>query len=153
MKYPFEVPFHEVEAAPEVFVSAVFSSLASEFLVLPKGDGFVDYPTFEAGYEALKKATGGFSSLSAKEVMKTIEQSPIAWVVLRAMLGFTPPEWACVAAQRSGAALTQGFARSFDRKVRFAPLSPLRFSSESRARVEAMITTACSLLEQGCLAS
>ncbi len=57
MKYPFEVPFSEVEATPDIFVSAIFSCLESEFLVLPKGDGFVDYPVFEQGYESLKQAT------------------------------------------------------------------------------------------------
>ena len=62
MKYPFEAEFSEIEATPEPFVSAVFSSLASEFLTLPKGDGFVDYAAFESGYEALKRATGGFST-------------------------------------------------------------------------------------------
>lgn len=51
MKFPFEAEFSEIEAAPDTFVSAVFSSLASEFMKLPKGDGFVDYAVFETGYE------------------------------------------------------------------------------------------------------
>ena len=46
MKYPFEVPFDDILAAPDPFVDAVFSSLASEFLILPKGDGFVEYADF-----------------------------------------------------------------------------------------------------------
>lgn len=53
MKYPFEVPFSEVEAEPDLYISSVFSCLESEFLVMPKGDGFVDYPVFERGYENL----------------------------------------------------------------------------------------------------
>jgi len=57
MKYPFEAPFSRIEADPEPYVSAIFSSLASEFLTLPKGEGFVGYTVFETGYEALKKAT------------------------------------------------------------------------------------------------
>ena len=54
MRSPFEAAAGEVLAAPESFVDAVFSSLASEFLVMPKGDGFLDYPAFAAGYEKLK---------------------------------------------------------------------------------------------------
>jgi hypothetical protein len=57
LKQPFEVPFSEVMAHPESYVTAVFSSLVSEFLIMPKGEGFVDYVTFEAGYEKLKQAT------------------------------------------------------------------------------------------------
>ncbi|MBI3882347.1 MAG: hypothetical protein HY301_20100 [Verrucomicrobia bacterium] len=150
MKYPFEAPFSEIEAAPEPFVAAVFSSLASEFLTLPKGEGFVDYAPFEAGYEALKKATSGFAALPRTEVVKCVIEVPIAFVVLRSMLGFTPPEWAYVAAQRSGLELNQGFARTLDRKVRVSPLSSLRPSPEMMKRIEAMVETACDLLEQGC---
>ena len=150
MKYPFEADFSEIEASPESFVSPVFSSLASEFLTLPKGEGFVDYPAFETGYEALKKATGGFASLSRSDVLKTVLEVPIAFVVLRSMLGFTPPEWAYVAAQRYGSELNQGFARTLDRKVRVSPTSLLRPSSETLKRIEAMVGVACDLLEQGC---
>ena len=150
MKYPFEAKFSEIEAAPEPFVSAVFSSLASEFLTLPKGEGFVDYGAFETGYEALKKATGGFAALPQSEVLKTVIEVPIAFVVLRSMLGFTPPEWAYIATQRSGSELNQGFARTLDRKVRVSPLSPLRPSPDMLKRIEAMVRTACELLEEGC---
>ena len=130
--------------------SAVFSSLASEFLTLPKGEGFVDYAAFETGYEALKKATNGFAALPRSEVLKTVLAVPITFVVLRSMLGFTPPEWAYVAAQRHGAELNQGFARTLDRKVRVSPLLPLRPSPEMTKRIEAMVGIACDLLEEGC---
>jgi hypothetical protein len=150
MKYPFEATISEIEAAPETFVSAVFSSLVSDFLTLPRGDGFVEYADFESGYEALKKATDGFSLLARPSVMKAVLEVPIAFVVLRAMLGFTPPELAYVAAPRCGSPLTQGFARGLDRKIRMAPLCPLRANPESSKRIEAMVATACDLLEQGC---
>jgi hypothetical protein len=150
MKYPFEAAFSEIEAAPEPFVSAVFSSLASEFLILPKGDGFVEYAAFETGYEALKSATQGFAALPKSEVLKAVLEVPIAFVVLRSMLGFTPPEWAYVSAQRHGFELNQGFARTLDRKVRVTPFIPLEPSPEMLKRIEAMIETACDLLEKGC---
>ena len=150
MKYPFEATFKEIEAAPEAFVSAVFSSLASEFLTLPKGDGFVDYAVFESGYEALKMVTRGFAVLPRPEVLKVVLEEPISLVVLRAMLGFSPPEWAYLAAQRYGPELNQGFVRTLDRKVRVSPLSPLHPRPEMMKRIEALVTTACDLVKQGC---
>jgi hypothetical protein len=63
-KYPFEVSFDEIMQDAETYVDAVFSCLESEFLVMPKGTGFVEYPEFERGYEALKAATKGFSELN-----------------------------------------------------------------------------------------
>jgi len=68
---------------PERYVDAVFSCLASEFLVMPKGLGFVEYPEFERGYEALKAATKGFSLLSSKKVLSVALAQPIAIIVLR----------------------------------------------------------------------
>lgn len=86
MKYPFEVPFSEVEANPDTFVSAIFSCLESEFLVLPKGDGFVDYPVFDRGYESLKQATRGFQNIDARSAMEAAFRTPMVIIVLRTML-------------------------------------------------------------------
>ncbi|HOG47140.1 MAG TPA: hypothetical protein PLB78_10930, partial [Anaerolineae bacterium] len=109
MKYPFEIPFREVEADLDGCVSAIFSSLESEFLVLPRGQGFVDYPVFEAGYEALKRATGGFRDMDCATVLEAALQAPMALIVLRTILGFTPSEWAYLATQRTGIAVSQSF--------------------------------------------
>ena len=57
MPFPFEVPFEELTAGLDTYVDAIFGALRSEFLTLPKGDGFVEYPVFEQGYEALKRTT------------------------------------------------------------------------------------------------
>ena len=94
MPFPFEVSFEEVEADLDAFVDAVFGALRSEFLTMPKGDGFVEYPVFEQGYETLKRTTSGFRNLTPKTAMGAVYQAPIALIVLRTMLGFTPPEWA-----------------------------------------------------------
>jgi len=146
MKYPFEVPFSEVENDLETYVSAVFSCLESEFLVMPKGQGFIDYPVFEQGYEALKRATNGFRTLTRGHVVETVLEVPLALIVLRTMLGFTPSELAYVATQRTGVEVSQGFARGLDRKIRFQPWKPLNGTEVTRQRVAAMVETACQLL-------
>lgn len=114
-KYPFEASLGELEAKLDAYVSAVFSTLESEFLVLPRGEGFIDYPAFEQAYEALKQATGGFRVIDPSRVLPVVKDTPLVLVVLRAMLGFTPPEWAYVATQRTGIQVAQGFARGLDR--------------------------------------
>ena len=48
--FPFEVSLEEILQDPENYVDAVFSCLESEFLVMPKGSGFIEYPIFERGY-------------------------------------------------------------------------------------------------------
>lgn len=149
MRFPFEVPFVEVETNVDEFVTSIFSCLESEFLVMPKGLGFIDYPVFERGYEVLKQATHEFTVLTADQVMHTAFEKPITILVLRTMLGFTPPEWAYVATQRTGVEVSQGFVRSLDRKVRLSPLSPLKREGVTFDRVQALVDTACHLLTAG----
>jgi hypothetical protein len=150
MRFPFEVTFEEIQADPEPFVSAVFSSLESEFLVMPKGEGFVEYSTFATGYENLKRVTGAFTALSAPEVFDQVLATPICFIVLRAIMGFTPSEWAYVTTQRTGIEVTQSFARGLDRNVRLQPTTPLRTTGLKKSRLEAMVKTACEILVEGC---
>ncbi|MCX6908530.1 MAG: hypothetical protein NTY01_10865, partial [Verrucomicrobia bacterium] len=106
----------------------MFGALQSEFLTLPKGDGFIEYPIFEQGYEALKRATQSFRDLSPAPVIDTVHQLPIVFIVLRTMLGFTPPEWAYITSQETKVEVPQGAARTIDRNIRMTPLVPLRVS-------------------------
>jgi SOS-response transcriptional repressor LexA len=150
MPFPFEVPFHQVQADLDSYVDEIFSCLQSEFLTLPKGPGFVEYPVFERGYEALKRATGNFRNLSPEMVNVAVHQVPIALIVLRSMLGFTPPEWAYVTSQRTDVQVSQGAIRAIDRKVRMAPDTPMRTDAGiTDERIRALVTTACQILTEG----
>ncbi|KJS17834.1 MAG: hypothetical protein VR69_03385 [Peptococcaceae bacterium BRH_c4b] len=113
---------------------------------MPKGDGFVDYPMFERGYESLKQATNGFQNIDAGPVTKAAFQNPMIIIILRTMLGFTPPEWAYVTTQRTGVEVSQGFVRTLDRNIRMSPLTALSSSRVAKERVVALVDTACQLL-------
>jgi hypothetical protein len=147
--FPFQFEFDQVQARLDEFVTAVFSSLESEFLILPKGEGFVDYPVFESGYESLKRASAGFANFTPEIVLTVVQSTPITLIVLRAMLGFTPPEWAYMTTQRTGVQVSQGAVRSIDRKIRMAPTKPLSKSELSQQRTEALVKCACLMLTEG----
>jgi len=149
MKYPFEVPFEQVQANPDEFISAIFSCLESEFLILPKGAGFIEYPVFETGYEALKQATTSFTNISPDILFGVASKTPISIIVIRTILGFTPPEWAYVATQRTGIEISQGFVRTLDRRIRMEPFKPLGKNEVTTKRIQALIETACQLLTDG----
>lgn len=150
MKFPFEASAEEVLSAPETFVEAVFSSLASEFLVMPKGEGFLNYAIFSEGYEHLRQATGGFRQFDPAKVLGAALESSVVLIVLRAMLGFTPPEWAYIASSRTGVDIPQGAARTLDRNIRVNPTRQLKPGATTLSRIEAMIQTACELISAGC---
>ncbi|NQU76681.1 MAG: hypothetical protein HQ546_10250, partial [Planctomycetes bacterium] len=149
MSFPFEASLEDIQASPEAYVDSVFSCLESEFMLLPKGPGFVEYPVFENGYEALRQATQDFADLSPEKVLNVVLDVPISFVVLRSILGFTPPEWAYVTAQRTNADVTQNSTRALDRKIRLAPLAKLKPSKLVLARIQALVATSCELLCQG----
>ncbi len=148
-KYPFEASPDEVANHADQYVDAVFSCLESEFLVMPKGKGFVEYPLFESAYEAVKIATAGFHKLEPDKLLSLVLARPISIVVIRSMLGFTPPEWGYVTARRTGVDVSQGFVRSLDRRVRMFPDTPLSAAGETKERLKAMVETACQILAEG----
>ena len=149
MPFPFEVPFNQVKADLDCFVDEMFAALSSDFLTMPKGKGFVEYPVFEHGYEELKRVTGGFRKLNVEVIVEAVYRVPITLVVLRAMLGFTPPEWAYVAKEETLVDVPQGAARTLDRNARMNPLTPMRMKNGiTDKRSHALIKTACMLLSE-----
>ncbi len=78
MPFPFEVGFGEVQSNLDEHVNAVFRCLESEFLVMPKGTGFIEFSTFETGYEALKRATGSFQDFTPEKVAPVVLEVPIS---------------------------------------------------------------------------
>ena len=96
MPLRFEANYKDAALSFDPLVDEVFAELKSSFLEMPRGEGFVDYATFERGYQSLKKATDAFAKVTVETVEAAVAEAPIAFVVFRAILGFTPPEWAYV---------------------------------------------------------
>ena len=117
---------------------------------MPKGDGFVEFPVFEEGYEALKRSTGSFREITPDTVGPAVLETPIALIVLRCMLGFTPPEWAYYASRHTGIEVTQSAARTIDRNIRMKPDAAFpKEGSMTKRRIRALVTAACHALESG----
>ncbi|MBN1661083.1 MAG: hypothetical protein JXA93_22000 [Anaerolineae bacterium] len=148
-RFPFEASYAEIETDPEVFIDAVCATLQSSFLLLPEGPGFVSYLRFQEAYEVLKRHTKGFSVVDSGSVMAAIGRDALSFVVLRTILGFTPPELAYMASQELASEIPQGYARTFDRRVRenrdaLGSISPL-----GRQRITAMVMVACQIVQRG----
>ena len=149
IRYPSSVPYSVVEVDVDSYIDAVFDSLQSSFFLLPRGPGFVAYREFQRAYEALKRHTAAFGVFEPETVMEALREEALAFVVLRTMLGFTPPELAHTASRTSGIAVSQNFARTLDRQVRTASDAIESLAPQSRTRVDAMVAVACRLLKEG----
>lgn len=151
MPLRFEIDYRDTNIAWEPLVDEVFGELKSSFIEMPKGEGFIDYPTFEKGYRALKRQTDAFANLTAEAVLAATREAPIAFIVFRCILGFSPPEWAYVTTEMTGVPVDQGAARSIDRKMRMNPLAPTSnaVNSVTAQRIRAMIEAGVQTLAQG----
>lgn len=150
MRFPFEANLDEIQSGPDAFIDAIFDCLESDFLIMPKGKGFIEFSIFKAGYEALNHATQNFRNMTPANVEAAVFEVPISLIVLRCMLGFTPPEWAYLASRHTNEHISQEIARKIDRNIRISPSTSLsKFKNEDQKRVRALITTACHILESG----
>ena len=150
MPLRFDADYGDPSLSLDPFIDEVFAELKSSFLDMPRGEGFIDYATFERGYQVLKRGTGSFENVTAATVAAAVEEAPIALIVFRTILGFTPPEWAYITTENTGVAVDQGAARSIDRNMRTAPLKPRKLGSTvTDNRMRAMIEAGVQILLAG----
>ena len=127
-------------------VSSLFADLQSQFLVLPKGPNFVEYAEFQTAYEALKRETSSFENFTEATVWAALKADAMSFLVLRTILGFSPPEWADLARSDLGVDVPQNAARDLDSRVRkerdyYSGLD-LGRNDKTRQRVSALISVA-----------
>ena len=149
MQFPFEARFAELQENMDFYVDRVFERLETEFLVMPRGDGFIEYGVFDTAYEALKSATRSFGDTTPETVFPAVLEAPMVLVVLRCILGLTPPEWASIASRHGAVSIPQGAARSLDRDIRMNPAQPLSQEGVTAERIHALVEVACRMIGDG----
>lgn len=146
----FDADYRDPGIQWEPLIDEVFKELKSSFIEMPKGTGFIEYATFEAGYQALKRHTDAFAAVTPATVEAAVRETPIAFIVFRCVLGFTPPEWADLTTELTGVLVDQGSARAIDRNIRLNPLALMRAGmGVTESRVRAMIAAGVQTLVNG----
>jgi hypothetical protein len=153
MSRPFEVEFDYLRDHLDEMVSATFADLQSQFLVLPKGDSFVEYGEFQDAYEVLKRETSGFEAFDPDRIWTALQADGLTLLVLRTILGMTPPEWADLAQTETEVDVPQGFARTLDARCRsdrtYVARLASRGPSKSLGRIDALVAVASQTIIQG----
>lgn len=138
MRHPFELDENDLRDHLDEMVRVTVSDLVSEFLLLPKGEGFVEYVDFHDAFEVLKRQTTNFTDFTVGSVSQAIRDNSRAFLVLRTILGMTPPEWADLARTERGSDVDQGAARNTDRDCRvnadYVARVERRFAAQSARR-------------------
>jgi hypothetical protein len=154
--HPFELSSDELTKRLDEMVAVTFEDLQSQFLILPKGAHFVDFTDFQDAYETLKRHTNAFSDVDSDHLNAALAADGLSFVVLRTILGLSPPEWAELARQEKNSDIDQNGARKLDVDVRhdrelFARLTRNRHSKRAE-RVGALLAVAAELLQRGTIA-
>ena len=122
MTHPFQLRFRSLRSRLDEMVEVTFGDLQSQFLTLPRGAGFIDYPDFQAAYEVLKRETRAFQSFTEDSVWRALRADALALVVLRTILGFSAPGWADLARSERCSDISQNAARTLDTREPLAKL-------------------------------
>ncbi len=149
MRRAYEATPEELAAELDQYAKQVFDDLTSSFLVMPKGPSFLGYSRFREAYEVLKRWTKAFHDVAEITAWEAVLEDGLSLLVLRTMLGMTPPEWAELARQETGVAIDSGFARALDSKVRATPQYVRKLTRpETIDRVRALCRVACTYLNE-----
>lgn len=149
---PFEVDPSDIPQCLDELVQSTFNDLTSQFMLLPRGNSFLEYRDFRSGYEALRKHTSGFTVLDVGRCWSAVKQHAAAGIVLRTVLGVTPPEWQDLAKEETDEQFPNNWARGLDKHMK---TDPLYFSTRGGSsaltvgRVTALFQAACRVLLEG----
>ncbi len=158
-QHPFELTAEELRDRLAEMVEVTISDLSSEFLLLPLGSAFIGYADFSEAYEVLKRHTRGFSNFTEASIEHALVDNSRILCVLRAILGMTPPEWAELARVENGSDISQGAARTLDRRcrertdyisgVKARHPNGKKDASKSLQRIEALVRVAARYITIG----
>jgi hypothetical protein len=150
---PFELSQQELESRIEEMVDATFNDLSAEFLLMPTGTSFVHYPDFQRAYEVLKKETKGLEKFSIEHIKSALLENSLVFGVLRSILGMTAPEWAELARVELDSDITQGAARTIDKRCKtvdyYRNLAARKSAIKTLERIDALVKVAIQYIEKG----
>lgn len=150
LQHPFEVGADYLASHIDEMVAVTFADIQSQFLVMPRGQSFIEFRNFQDAYEALKQESGGFAHFTDETVWNALRRNALVLVVVRTILGVSPPEWAELAKAERDVDVPQNIARQWDARCRCEPAFFARtMSALSRRRIEALVSVAVEHVTKG----
>lgn len=147
--HSYQATVEQIQAEIDRYVGSFIEGLQSFFELMPRGEAFVDFERFRRGYRTLREATGEFRQLTEETVLAAIRSDPLVFVVLRTILGVTPPELASLAQTRLSSDVDQGTARRLDKRAREGADLLARARPTTLRRIRELIRVAIKLLHGG----
>lgn len=151
---PFQLDPQELADHLDEMVEAVFVDLTNQFMLLPRGPAFVTYEEWLAGFEALRLATEGFKLLDVNTCWLAFRNNSTSFLVLRAILGLSPPEWEDLAKEETSAEIPNNWTRSLDGKIKRDTSFFAKSAGQTKvveSRTTALVEAACKAINEGAI--
>lgn len=145
----FELEYEVIQLRLDELASQLASILESECALTTQGRSALEYGAFQRGYEFLKYCTSGFERITPEIILLAVQETPIAILVLQAILGLGMEEWVATAGKRSGFQSSQETACLLDHRVRLMPLRSFRPDEMTTLGINQLVEVACLLLSEG----
>lgn len=143
--HSFQVTEAELQSGLDRYIDAFQNSLESHFLVLPRGEDFIAEGRFVSAYEVLYSRTSAFEQFTPDNLLLAITEDPLVLVVLRTILGVSPPELGQLIKELTDANISQGAMRQLDKRAREGKSL---LTSVSRGRIVSILAAMVQLLSQ-----
>ncbi len=144
--HSFRATTDQLVSNADGYIDQFVDSLQSFFLIMPRGPTFVSQTQFQAAYDRLFADTRGFRDLSPESALKAVRADALVLVVLRSILGFSPPELAHMAGDIAGVEVDQSTARRLDKRAREGADLFSRTRADTQNKVQALVRTAVHLI-------
>jgi len=152
MTKPYLLGESELATRIDEMVEATFEDLTSQFMLLPRGNRFLTYDAFLAGYEALRISTDGFRDFDTAHIWDALRKNARALLVVRSILGVSPPEWQDLACELTNVEYKSNWTRTLDGNVKAAIdyfTAGAGRTTLSQTRVTGLLETAVAVIGAG----
>lgn len=153
MARPYELSTTDMRSRLDEMIDITFSDLQSQFLTMPRGEHYIEYLKFSRAYETLKHATSEFTDITEATLWGALEADSLCFIVIRSILGLSPPEWADLAGAETTSDVSQDAARRLDMHSRTNTdyFKSMRETGKSvhLPRTSALLREAVSMLTTG----
>lgn len=149
MPQPFEADPSEVQRDPDKYVDTVIGNLQSQDLMLPNSDNMADFEQFESAMETLAEHTDDLANITFGNLVGAVEENSVVFILIRSILGISPPEWGDFAGDEAGIEIGPTYTRKIDNEAIGNPDNFISASDVREERVLAMLRYAADILNNG----
>jgi hypothetical protein len=147
MSLHYQADKEDLNRNAKQYVREIFDQLDSNILILPPSENFAGEDDFQDAFETLCDHTDNLSNPSTAALLAAVKEDPVVYVLIRAILGLSPTEWAHLATDNQQVKVPENYARSIDTKAANGERNFVTASNLRSERVTALLAYASEVIQ------